>query len=190
MNFIATLTVIFCWDYPGKLLMDKSDAFYCTFEFDLTHLFKCYFETDLVFGSNQIYWKELNIFVWPKPLLKQQVMVNTTKQKKYVQFFPTLEKGLFLSVMFMVLPPEANPNHKVRPTLKTGSMLNEDTHKTWFSRVVLELLESRLASADNSMEGHEEETGFVGLLRHWVEEMRWTACEVHSYCSDSSREHW
>lgn len=99
-------------------------------------------------------------------------MVNTTKQKKYVQFFPTLEKGLFLSVMFMVLPPEANPNHKVRPTLKTGSMLNEGTHKTWFSRVVLELLESRLASADNSMEGHEEETGFVGLLRHWVEEMR------------------
>ena len=54
--------------------------------------------------------------------------------------------------MFMVLPPEANPNHKVRPTLKTGSMLNEDTQKTWFSRVVLELLESRLASADNSME--------------------------------------
>lgn len=141
MNFIATLTVIFCWDYPEKLLVDKSGAFYRTFEFDLTHLFKCYFETDLVFGSNQIYWKELNIFIWPKPLLKQQVMVNTTKQKKKCfQFFPTLEKGLFLSVVFMVLPPEANPNHKVRPTLKTGSMLNEDTQKgfkgcTWVTWV-------------------------------------------------------
>ena len=90
--------MIFCWDYPEKLLVDKSGAFYCTFEFDLTDLFKCYFETDLVFGLNQIYWKELNIFIWPKPLLKQQVMVNTTKEKKCFQFFPYFgERSISLS---------------------------------------------------------------------------------------------
>ena len=80
-------------------------------------------------------------------------MINTTKEKKVLPVFPYFgERSISLShVHGITTRGQSKPQSKT-DTQDRQYVERVYTKKTWFSRVVLELLESRLASADNSME--------------------------------------